>query len=226
MHFSFTRFWGYDIMKIIDYCCKEEKIMKSKKGIVFMIVGALLIFAALFLLLYNRNEDEQAAQASDEVLAVIRQDISEREAAVKDDPLYMNNGKEMLVEMPVVEIDGYGYIGYLSIPVLNLELPVMAEWDYARLKIAPCRQSGSISDDDLVIAGHNYRSHFAPLSRLAEGDTILFTTMNGETVTYTVGRTEVLNPDQGEEMLNSEWDLTLYTCTYGGRTRWTVRAYR
>ena len=95
-----------------------------------------------------------------------------------------------------------------------------------RLKIAPCRQSGSIEDNNLVIAGHNYRCHFASLSQLEEGDMIMFTTMNGETVTYTVGLMEVLNPDQGEEMMKSDWDLTLYTCTYGGRTRLTIRAYR
>ena len=36
--------------------------------------------------------------------------------------------------MPTVEIDGY-----LSVPSVGLELPVMAEWDYDRLKTAPCR---------------------------------------------------------------------------------------
>ncbi len=40
-------------------------------------------------------------------------------------------------EMTVVEIDGYGYVGVLTIPALELELPVMSEWDAARLKIAP-----------------------------------------------------------------------------------------
>ena len=62
-------------------------------------------------------------------------------------------------EMTVVEIDGYGYVGVLTIPTLELELPVMSEWDAARLKIAPCRYSGSTKTRDLVIAGHNYTTH-------------------------------------------------------------------
>ncbi len=61
-------------------------------------------------------------------------------------------------KMTVMEIDGYGYIGYLSIPALSLELPVLS------------------------------------------------------TAT--------------EEMIASDWELSLHTCTYGGRSRVTVRLKR
>ena len=50
---------------------------------------------------------------------------------------------ELLTEedkkMTEVEIDGNLYIGYISIPALNKELPVMSTWSYPKLKIAPCR---------------------------------------------------------------------------------------
>ena len=39
----------------------------------------------------------------------------------------------------IFDIDGNEYIGYLTIPALGLELPVMAELDSARLETAPCR---------------------------------------------------------------------------------------
>ena len=50
--------------------------------------------------------------------------------------------------MPTAQIDGYDYIGTLTIPALELELPVMAQWDYDRLTIAPCRQFGTTQTDD------------------------------------------------------------------------------
>ena len=38
--------------------------------------------------------------------------------------------------MPEMEINGYRYIGFLSIPDLKLELPIMSTWNYRKLKIA------------------------------------------------------------------------------------------
>lgn len=129
-------------------------------------------------------------------------------------------------ELPVVEIDGYGYIGFVTIPSLELELPVMAEWSYPKLKKSPCRYVGSTYTDDLVIMAHNYKRHFGRIDDLNPGDTVAFTDMDGNTVYYEVIALDVLNPGAVEEMTSGEYDLTLFTCTYGGRTRVTVRCDR
>lgn len=128
--------------------------------------------------------------------------------------------------MTVIEIDGYGYIGYLSLPALGLELPVLSEWDYTRLKTAPCLYYGSVKTDNMVIAAHNYTRHFGKLSQLKPGDTIRFTDMDGTVYTYQVGDLEILPPTATEEMITSDWELSLYTCTYGGGSRVTVRCER
>ena len=72
--------------------------------------------------------------------------------------------------MTVVDIDGCGYVGYLAIPALSLQLPVMADCDLTRMRIAPCRQFGSTWTDDIVIAGHNYQKHFGEIQTLRAGD--------------------------------------------------------
>lgn len=69
-------------------------------------------------------------------------------------------------EMPVKTINGRDYIGVLSIPSLELELPVISQWDYPALKVAPCRYSGSLYQDNLIICAHNYASHFGKLKEL------------------------------------------------------------
>ena len=62
-----------------------------------------------------------------------------------------------------MNIDGMNFLGILSVPSKNLELPILADYSYELLDTAPCRYSGSYDSDDLVIGGHNYRSHFSKL---------------------------------------------------------------
>ena len=194
--------------------------MKNKLGTLCMILGTVLIVAALSLFLWNRREAEHAAEAAETILPQVVEQIAETaaEAPAPPDPFDPT--------MTEAEIDGYMYIGYLSIPALGLELPVMSEWDYNRLNIAPCRYSGSTKTDDLVIAAHNFAQHFGGLSGLTGGEQVIFVDMDNVVSTYTVVAVEILAPTAVEEMTNGEYDLSLYTCTYGGRSRVTVRCDR
>jgi sortase A len=124
--------------------------------------------------------------------------------------------------MAEVKINGYNYIGYLSIPALELELPIMSSWSYRQLKIAPCRYSGSLRGEDLVLMAHNYSRHFGKISKLNEGDTISFTDVDGVVTYYQVAAMDILEPTAVEVMTSGEFDLTLFTCTYGGGSRVTV----
>lgn len=191
--------------------------MRKISGTLCILLGAALIMSALFLFGHNRDEDMQAGKAAGQTVQDIRQHIGDRQ-----EPGQQDTDVPRKEEMPVVEIDGYGYVGYLSISAIHIELPVMAEWDYARLKIAPCRQFGSSVTDDLVIAAHNYDSHFGKLKELSVGDEVVFTDMEGGVNTYTVEKTDILDPASVEAVEQSGFALVLYTCTYGGKSRVTV----
>lgn len=204
--------------------------MPKKSGIIFVIVGAVLILSALLLFLYNGLEDHRAGQEAELLLSDIQSAISEQTkpttspANSETDSTEEKEQTEVMetlpAEMPTLLIDGYEYVGYLSIPDLELELPVMAEWDYNRLKIAPCRHFGSSRTDDLVIAAHNYKTHFGSLSSLKEGAEVIFTDMDGIENRYVLVRDpETLAPDAVDAVQNSGYDLVLYTCTPGGATR-------
>lgn len=188
--------------------------MRNRIGTICMLLGAVLLLAALSLFIWNRNEDMQAQKSVEHILP----QLIEMVTSSYSDPYDR--------EMTEVEIDGYAYIGYLSLPSLGLELPVMSEWDYPRLRIAPCRYAGSTKTDNLVIAGHNYTKHFGPIKGLAIGDEVYFTDMDGVVSRYEVVVMETLSPTAVEEMTESDWDLTLFTCTYGGRSRVVVRCDR
>lgn len=202
--------------------------MKNKSGIIYMFIGAAMVIGALILLIYNGLEDSAAGKQSQEVLESVQEKISDTvKERIKDGTIAEKALEEALKDsssdMTVVEIDGYGYIGYLTIPALSVELPVMSEIDYSRLHIAPCRYSGSTKTDDLVIAAHNYKRHFGYIGSLKAGDKVYFTDMVGNVTVYTVMVVEVLNPEQVKEMVESDWELTLYTCNYSGAQRITVR---
>lgn len=225
--------------------------MKDKrKGQWLVAVGLLLIAAALFLAGYNVWSDRAAGKERDAVLTELRELVPVREAetgkkASADNPTpapYMGDSEEIgfedpmfeepvypdyvlnpNMEMPAQQIYGYDYIAMLSIPALELELPVMDEWDYTRLRINPCRYAGTAYLRNLVICAHNYTSHFGRLSSLSIGDEIILTDMDGNVFRYLVGEIMTLGPAAVEEMTDSGWDLTLFTCTLGGATRVTVR---
>lgn len=198
-------------------------LVRSRKvGIFLTALATLLILGAMALLLGNRAEADQAGEAAQAVLPQMQMKIHQRREEKNEAPP-MTAPPEPHREMTVTEIDGQEYVGCLSLPSLELELPVMADWSYEKLKTAPCRQTGTVAGEDLVIAGHNYDHHFGRFSSLVPGDLVLFTDMDGSTTVYEVALTEILQPDQVEEMLQSQYPLSLYTCTYGGKTRVTVR---
>ena len=198
-----------------------------------MVLGVLLIFGAVALSWWNQKEDNDVQKAAVQIMPQLVQQIRENTVAETVGPqdafvpeLELQKPVALLTEedkkMTEVEIDGNLYIGYLSIPALNMELPILSDWSYAQLQIAPCRYHGSIRGEALVLMAHNYRSHFGYINRLAPGDQVIFTDMDGKTTVYTVVGQDILDPSAVEVITAGEYDLTLFTCTFGGASRITV----
>lgn len=190
-----------------------------------MVLGTVLVVAALFLFIWNQRENNEAGMFAKKILSQVIEQI-EMSGAAKETERETGYPNPYDSAMTEVEIDGYAYIGYLSVPVLELELPVMSEWDYDRLKTAPCRYAGSTKTDDLVICAHNYSRHFGTIHNLSVGDAVYFTDMDGKIWKYEVTAVDLLAPTDVENMTAGEDELTLFTCTYSGGSRVTVRCQR
>ena len=200
---------------------------RKKKGTWLMTGGLLLIAAALFLTCFNLWDERRATNSAGEALreleAVRPEEAEATEPGEAEIPAYLlDPGREM----PAVEVDGGRYIGVLEVPSLGLELPVMETWSYPNLRVAPCRYSGSAYQDDMIVAAHNYKTHFGQLKELRPGDEVRFTDTEGNVFRYAVAELETLGKYDVEEMTSGDWDLTLFTCTYGGQSRVTVRCQR
>jgi len=206
----------------------------TKASRVLSVIGLLLILAAIVWTVRNTVIQANAGEAVQAVVQQLYEQIpqaepqtSEASAATAVDlsrlPDYMLNPE---MPMPVVEINGLDYIGYIELPSLELTLSVCSTWDYDALNISPCRYSGSAYLNNLVIAGHNYSTHFANLSQVQPGDPVILTDIDGNVFRYRAVLVEVLEATDVEKMTESDFDLTLFTCTIGGASRVALRCNR
>ncbi len=201
----------------------------NKKSTVLIVSGVVAIALALALTVYNFYSERIAEEAASAAYVQMVEHISEVEKEIASYteyeevefvPDYVLNPK---MEMPETVINGNRYIGTLEIPSLGLTLPVISELTDYSLRIAPSRYKGSVYTDDLIIGAHNYRSHFSNLGNLPVGSDVIFTDVDGNVFNFVSVETETLQPTAIEEMQSGEWDLTLFTCTFGGQYRITVR---
>lgn len=209
-------------------------------GTLMIFIGLILIISAIGLILHNHSESKQAGEASEQAFETILERmtsetetftyISPKKSEIEPPETSSASSKTKEIEedqsVPVTVINNYYYMGILEIPSLGLQLPIMYEWGYDNLTVSVCRYTGSLYSNDLVICGHNYSSHFGGLSSLGPGSDIYITTLDSEVFHYVVDTIEVIEPTQVESMVNSSYDLSLFTCTLSGQARCTVRCIR
>ena len=208
--------------------------MKKAVRICCFAIGTALLLAALFLVLHNVAEDKKGGEQAKSALNALKMEIPEAPPEetmqlVEDYDLFAEYEEEKIPEMETIEIEGNVYIGYIAIPALDVELPVLSEWSYPNLKLSPCRYVGNLYAGDLVLCAHNYSSHFGRIGTLHSEDEIIFTDVKGKKYHYSVTNIEQLPGTAVEDIKfgNAEdWDLTLFTCTLNGQSRVTVRAVR
>lgn len=189
--------------------------MKRKKriGQILMWIGVLLVAGGLLLFGYNRTTEYAAGKASNAALKAVQEQI------VKN-----RRGEEATPHSePVLEWDDTQYFGVLTIPKLGLELPVQSDWSYPQLRKTPCVYTGSVQNGGLVILAHNYARHFGRIDSLRQGDAVRLTGAAGQEYEYLVEDVFVMDATEVADMTDSSYDLSLFTCTYGGKARVTVR---
>lgn len=194
----------------------------KKIGTALTVLGLICLLFAAGIAAYNFFDENRARESAASVLSPLieTQDKKLLAAAPDETPLYRLSPD---ITMPVFEKDGYYYCGTLDIPALDISLPVLDSLTPALLKVAPCRWQGTAYKDGMIIAAHNYRSHFGYLKNLSVGDAVIFTDMDGNRFYYRVEETELLPPTAVNDMLSGGWALSLFTCTIGGGARVTVR---
>ena len=227
----------------------------SKRGIAFLVIGSLLIFTAVGWYICNTVEDKNAGKQASEILKKLEaqqatelsnnsdgqqtsEQLKDQEDQQTSEQLEEQEGQQISENLKeqeeqqedpgpsVIIIDGEAFCGTVVISKLGIKLPIFDEWNYARLKTAPCRYLGSIATNDIIIAAHNYESHFGNLKKLQIGDEIAFIDASGRQHCFVVSEITTLDGTAFTDMKSGEWDFTLFTCTIRGEQRVTVRCNR
>lgn len=199
---------------------------RTKISLILLLLGILCIMAAGGFAIYNIYSEYRAGKASGAAVTDLKKLILTEPAVAAE---YVPNGDAQTgtdmedTQMPLKLLDNKAYAAILSIPALDLELPVIDEFTYPNLKLSPCLYQGSIYQNDIIIGGHNYRTHFGNLKSLEIGDSVTLTDMAGNEFFYQVIGTETMEKTAVDELNAGEWDLTLFTCTYGGEQRVIIR---
>ena len=210
-----------------------------RKRAAFLIgTGCILLSASVSLAVNNQLESAKAAKSAETLAEAYLSRSTVFEAPVTDtaanaaqteapDVSETRSAAEHSPAKRPVVIDGQEFIGLLSIPCLGVNLPVNNDISYPLLRATPCRYYGSAETDSLIIAAHNYNSHFGGIGTLKPGDKVNFTDSSGITQAFSVSEVLSLTNDAVDEMLEpGDWDLTLFTCNYSGTERITVRCVK
>ncbi|NLJ94194.1 MAG: sortase [Clostridiaceae bacterium] len=203
--------------------------MKKTNKKILRISGLLLLFLALLLVVHNIIQDKNAEKTSKQVLAKFEESKEQLQIATRTKSENTNTITNTLIlpdeeeEILIVDVDGAPIVGVLEIPNIDLKLPVTVDWHedlmwgYANL------YHGENYSDSLVIMAHGNKSHFAGLNYLVEGDQVIFTDVLDRQKVYDFAGKEIIHENNVEEMIETNYPLTLFTCTLDGRSRVTVR---
>ncbi|MBR2311138.1 MAG: sortase [Oscillospiraceae bacterium] len=189
---------------------------RQKRGLLLLSVGLVLVLCALGIHLSQKQQDAAAGKSA----ALLLQQLDRKDLPIETTP----EGDTQAADpaLPEKKYMDYTLIGSISIPSVDIRLPVLDDWSEEMLKVAPCRYAGSISDGNMIIMGHNYRSHFTPLHNIKVGAEVEFENTAGRTFRFRVAKIEYLHRTQGEA-LPAAYPLTIFTCTPGGLDRIVVR---
>ena len=223
-----------------------------KENRVTLIIVAVGLFG-LGLILYPSvadwwNSFHQSRAVASYAQKVANMDTSEYERILAEAEAYNNNlaksginwkmsEEELAAYEKELDVTGTGIMGYITIPKINVELPIYHGIDDAVLQIA----IGHLSETSLpvggqtahcVVSGHRglpSAKLFTDIDKLVEGDTWTVNVLN-KTLTYEVDQIRVVEPtDLSNLQIEQGKDyFTLVTCTpYGINThRLLVRGHR
>ena len=190
-------------------------IGKHGKGsvILFAVLGAICLACTVFLFHLTAQADEAAGERAETLLThtttsypqLLQEDMSEGNTVAT----LLAPQREML--------------GVISVPSVDLELPVQKAWGDDALEMSPCFFSATMDGEGLVIGAHNYKAHFGRLAECVIGDTVNIRYEDGTVICYEIKDTETLAKNELSKLLDTDSDLTLFTCTPGGHNRLVLR---
>lgn len=130
-----------------------------------------------------------------------------------------------------IEIKGHQVIGIIKIPTINMEYPILETTTAETLNLSITKFWGNEINEvgNVTLAGHNNLSGvmFGKIKKLKIGNVIELTDMQNITLKYEIFKTYIIDPNDISCILpenEGTREITLITCTTGGKNRYIVKA--
>ena len=180
---------------------KKSKNRKLTRGI--MILGIILMAAAVSLVLLSQSHQKQAEEASKQTAEALLSFMPEIRTGAPDGRLN--------TEMAVFEFGGTDFAGVLEVPAYNAVLPVGNVWDKKTVSNHPLRYTGSMYDSSLVIGGSENKGQLDFVKWIIGGDLVMVTDMTGLRYSYLVSDVEFTKDVSYENLTGKKGDLVLFS---------------
>lgn len=178
----------------------------------------------------TNNDENSAVQVKNGVLVVKLNEQIENEIRLSE---LIGDVKSGTVE-PIVHTtesgQQYSTVSVLNIPKLGINYPVLSESTEELLKISLCKFWGPEANEvgNYCIVGHNYKNKkfFGRLNELENGDIIELTDLTGRIIKYEVYDQYIVEPEDvscTSQLTNGKKEVTLITCTNGGKQRRVIK---
>lgn len=225
---------------VTDKLYVTQKLRRKKKIYrVEFFISLILVFVFSGWYIYSQVEQNAYESVSQDILNDI--DIEEDETLAEEQALVVAfDGENEAVEGENQSAgsgtytdnsgNAYTYESILTIPGLGIEYPVLSETTDELLKISLNKFWGGSPNSvgNYCIVGHNYKSGkmFGKLSQIKTGDKVYLQDMTGKKLEYRVYDRFVVYPEDvscTSQITNGLKELTLITCTNGGKQRLIVK---
>lgn len=190
--------------------------MKIYKIVLAILIIAIIIVSLIVGIKYIKEYTSEAE--TKEVIASINKKLSD------------NENKNIITEIDE-NIKGHKVVGIIKIPKVKLEYPILETTTEETLNLSITKFWGNEINEigNVTLAGHNNLSGvmFGKIRKLENGDIIELTDIQNTTLKYEVFKTYIIDPNDISCILPEKEDsieVTLITCTTGGKERFIVKA--
>lgn len=226
----------YDIPKR-----KQKRVVNSSGMIITSLLLVIAVCTVVLMGLGSLNMKSEAMSQDGNVIGQLPNFELSMKQSIQQTATAMDNNilkeakvaEKKLVVKKAIASDGKAYdaVAYLSIPSLGIKYPVLAKTSDALLKVSLNKYWGANPNQvgNMCIVGHNYNDSrfFGKLNQIKNGEEIIITEMDGESVSYYVYETDMIDPYDTactSQKTNGRKEITLITCNVDGSQRFIAKA--
>lgn len=209
--------------------------------LVIAIIAIVIIASVLGVNAYKKHSNSKAASNAISRFDADREEEKQNENNTKGEDLVeqnvvtreQNQSSSSSGTRKVTYYDNFVMIGHIEIPKINLKYPILEEETVKSLEKSVAvrypMDAKLNTVGNVVIVGHNYRNgmFFSNLKKVAIGDKVKITDINGQTLVYTVYEKYETTPEDVEYItrdVGENIEVTLVTCTDDSSARIILKA--